>query len=439
MQLALWIAACAGVALLFRRRPVVPALLVLGLWFTVPAAGSYVLTGQPSGSGALHAATWLVLAAVTVQLIFRPRMLLDVAARHTVTTAVLCVVVIMAGLTTLLNTSGGGVMQLVDQVAVPALLFVLIVGGAAGDPRFVQRMRNGLLVLCAVVCLVALAQWQTGSVLFYEDGYAARYWFDPEGTRWMGTLDQPLTLSMAACVIAPLTVSLRSTWLQMLLLALFGAGVLVSQSRVGVAVMAGVVVFVVLASRKPVILKVLMLAVFGGLASLALYASLAEGLLERLGNDNGSAAARGSAFTSFLASWPDYLLTGLGVNSSYRVAEEANLGTSLESSFLMYAVDLGLVFTLLYFGLMLGLVVRNLWDTFSGGLAVAGLLAVAIPMTYSGLATRSAAATLLWTVVALAVAEGTRRRSLAHARQPVWPHPEALPPALVPVGGKAAG
>lgn len=410
MQLILWLLACVAAALLLRRRPAAAALLVLGIWFTVPAAGSYLLTGQDSGSLSLHAATWLIFAVVGVQLIAAPSVMAGAVATHIYVVVILLMVLGSAVLSTIFSKVDGGTVLLIDQIVAPALFFLFITGSSVLDPQLVVRLRNGLLALGALVCVVGLAQWVTGSVLFYEDGFATRYWFNPEGTRWMGLLDQPLALSMAACVIAPLTIRLRWAWLQVLLLVLLGAGVLVSQSRVGVMIMIAVVLFVILANPKPVMVRVGMAAVIGAITAWAVSSPLAEGLLERLQDDNGSAEARGFAISTFLSDWPQFLLTGHGVNSSYQIAEEAGLGTSLESSFLMYGVDLGIFFSLLYFGALLMLLLVSFRRTFSSGLAIAGLLAIVIPQTYSALATRSVAGILLWTVIAMVACENQRRR-----------------------------
>lgn len=416
MQLVLWLLGCGAVAFLLRRRPAAAALLVLAVWFTVPAAGNYLLTGQVNGALSLHGATWLIFAIVAVQLVTAPSVLADAVANHVYAVVILLMVLGSAILSTTVGNYGGGSVLLIDQIVAPALFFLFLVGSSALDPKLITRLRNGLLVLGSLVCVVGLAQWVTGSVLFYEDGFATRYWFNPEGSRWMGLLDQPLALSLAACVIAPLTLTLRWTWLQILLLGIFGAGVLVSQSRVGLAVMVGVVLFVIAANRKSVPARFGMVLVMGGLTAWALSTPLAEGLLDRLQDDNGSAEARGFAVTTFLSDWPQFLLTGHGINSSYQIAEEAGLGTSLESSFLMYGVDLGIFFSLLYFGLLLMLVLRGFRRTLPSGLAVAGLLAVIIPQTYSALATRSVAAVLLWTIMAMLVCQDAESRREAPVR-----------------------
>ena len=285
MQLVLWLLGCAAVAVLLRRKPAGAALLVLALWFTVPAAGSYLLTGQENGVLSLHAATWLIFAVAAVQLATAPSVIGGAIARHIYVVVILLMVLGSAVLSSVFSEVADGTVILVDQIVAPALFFLFLVGSSEIDPKLISRLRNGLLVLGSLVCGVGLAQWLSGSVLFYEEGFATRYWFNPEGTRWMGLLDQPLALSLAACVIAPLTVRLRWAWLQVLLLSLFGAGVLVSQSRVGVMVMIGVVLFVVTASPRPVVARIAMVGVLGGLTVWALSSPLARSEERRVGKE----------------------------------------------------------------------------------------------------------------------------------------------------------
>ncbi|MGW9402462.1 O-antigen ligase family protein [Arthrobacter sp. NPDC055585] len=413
MQLIGWIGACLLLAVFLRRRPAIAAFAVLALWFAVPAVGSYLLTGQNSGAVSFHAASWLVFAVFAVQVLSAPTVLGDAIARHIYAVVAWAMVMAAAAASTQLAGSGGGMVLLMDQILTPGLFFLYIVANAARHPEMIRQLRNGLLLLGALVCLVALAQVVSGKVLFYESGFSTRYWFKPERGRWMGTLDQPLALSLAACVIAPLVAGLRRTWLQAVLLGLLSAGVLASQSRVGLAVMVIVVLYVLLGRRRGFFSTVALGAVLAAFAAWVISSPLAAGVLARLEDDTGSAQARALAMDAFLREWPDFLFTGGGINSSYRLAEEVGLGTSLENSFLMYAVDFGIFFSAIYFGLLLVLATRSLRFTFTSGYAVAALLAIAIPQTYSALATRSVAAILLWTVVALAVAEGERRRTTA--------------------------
>lgn len=423
MQLAAWGGLCLVFAVLMRNRPLVCVVFVLSLWFLVPAVGSPLITGQLSGPVSFHAATWLIVAVAAVQLVHKTDTFLGVIARHFLLFLVLGVVVCAAILATKTGAGGSGLVILVDQVIAPVLFFAVIVSVGSVDPGLNLKLRRTLLVLASVVSLVALAQWLTKSVLFYEQGFARQYWFNPDDNRWMGTLDQPLALSFVLSAIAPLLVGLRNAWLQLSLLVLFAVGVLVSQSRVGILVFAVITVYVVVRSRTRFVLKAFMMLALGAAGYLIFASSLVAGIQSRFADDTGSTAARQAAIGFFVDSWRQYLLAGDGISSSYQVGQAAGLGTSLESSILMYAIDIGIFFALLYFGAMGVIVLRAIWIQRAPGLVLAGILVVLIPQTYSALATRSVAGILVWTILAMVVVatDDAARKPIRPARaEYVW-------------------
>ncbi|NOJ60748.1 hypothetical protein [Arthrobacter sp. 260] len=405
MQLAAWVILCGGFALSFRSRPAVSLVAILTLWFLVPTVGSPLITGQPTGPLSMHAATWLIVATFVVQLERDPAALFDTVARHIYAFLALGVVIAAAVLTTLTRIGGGGTVLLVDQIIAPVMFFLLVLATAHRTPALVSWLRIALLSLAAIVSAVAVAQWFSESVLFYEDGFLTQYWFNPDNRRWMGVLDQPLTLSMAMCVLAPLVAGARAV-IQVPLLALMSTAVMVSQSRVGLVIFILVLAYLVLFSRTGPFAKVGMVLALSAAGAALLATPVAEGLLGRIEDDTGSFAARSEATASFFASWTDYLMVGSGIGSSYGVAEESGLSTSLESSILMYSVDLGIVFAVLYFGVLLAFVLKYANRTGVRGLGLAALLAVLIPQTFSALGTRSAAGILMWAVIAMLVAAG---------------------------------
>ena len=407
MQLAAWIGVCLAAAFLLRKRVRVPLAAVLGLWLLVPAIGSATLTGVSSGPMSVHAATWLVATIFLVRLLHDPASLRMVLGAHFLLFLILGLVIVAAYLATSTSANGGGMVLLVDQLVVPVLFFLLLLADAVRGAGLVVMLRTVLLALVALVCAVAVAQWLSGNVLLYEAGFKTQYWFARESGRWMGTLDQPLALSLFICLAAPLLGGVKRRWLQLLLLALMAVGMLISQSRVGLAALAVTVVATVIFAPWRTWTKAAMLLVVG--AGGALIASpLVAGVAARVADDSGSAEeARGLAFEYFLGRWGDYAVAGEGSGASFLLGERAGLETSFESPTVMYSVDFGVLFALLYFGsmavLVLGAALRTGIRSGYPGLLLAGLMAVVIPQTYSSLATRSAAGILVWTVLAMVV------------------------------------
>lgn len=407
MQLAGWVVLCGLVSYALRRRPLLCVVGILGLWVLLPAIAGGLLTGRDQGSLSLHPATWLILTTLAAQLLHNHRSLLRIVARHIYLSIALALVIAVAILTTKYGLTGSGSAVVLDQLVGPVCLFVLVMVAIATAPRALDVLRNTLVCLATATSLIAIAQWLTGQAIVYESSYSTLRWFAATAVvhgRWMGTLDHPLTLSFLICLAVPLVVGISRRWLQFTLLAILGTGLIITQSRIGLAAMAVGVAYVVFRTRTTAGVKVVLGALVAGAVYVASATAATAGISQRLVDDTGSAAARGAAFTFVVHHWPDFLVAGDGVTSNYQVARAAGLTTSLESSILMYAVDIGVVFTVLYFGAQLVIVLRAVGRPTYPGLLLTAVIALVIPQTYSALGAGSAAGALLWTVLAMVVA-----------------------------------
>jgi len=410
MQLVAWIALCVVVAVLTRNHPRIYLSAAVVAWFAIPVVGSRLVTGEAGGPLSFHPATWLIAASAGVQLLHNPRAVAAAVAHKVHIFLALALVAGAAVAATVVHR--GSFVVLVDQLLAPVTFFLLILAAGLADAGLLAVLKNLLVTLGVAVSTVALTQTLMGQVIFYESGFLTQYWFDPEDNRWMGTIDQPLALSLALCMIAPLVAGLRHPGLQLVMLVLFGAGVLASQSRLGIIAYALVAVFAVLRSRIPWQGKVPLTAILAGAAWFVAGSTLSAGVAQRFADDTGSTAARADALGFFLTRWQDFLVAGEGMSASYRVSAAGGLITSLESSILMYAVDIGVVFALLYFGVMAVLIARNWRQRACPGLALGSLMGLLIVQTYSALATRSVAGILIWTMLALLVLAGRQPGSL---------------------------
>lgn len=415
MQLVLWIGLCLAASFLFRTRVRVMFAAVLCLWILVPAVGSSLITDVSTGPLSFHAATWLVLSIVAIRMLHDPWSIQEALARQFFLFLALALAVAAAFLASALSGAGGGMVLLMDQIVIPGLFFLALLSDAVRGEGLVATLRSVLLALAAIACVVVIVQWLTDSVLFYESGFRRQYWFDEEQTRWMATLDQPLALSLFLCLAVPLLAGLKRRWLQLLLLVLMVVGILITQSRVGLAALAVAVLATVLFAKWRIWAKAAVLLVMAGAGAGLMVSPLVTGVAERVADDTGSAEARGLALDYFLDRWSDYALAGEGIGASYRLADSAGLETSFENPIVMYSIDFGLLFALLYFGSMAALVLGAALTAGPRigypGLLLAGLMVVVIPQTYSSLATRSAAGILVWTVLAMVtIAAGEARQ-----------------------------
>ena len=403
MQLALWFVVCLGMTLLFLRRPVVVVLSAVTLWCVVPGVAGHHLTGEDSGVLALQPAVALVLVAAGVQALYRPRFVARVVRSRPEWAVLLGTVTVVALLTGYLNGLGrASITTAVNQVLGPVLLFLLIGAVVLQQPAHVELIRRWLLGLAALEALIAVAQKLSASPLVFVSDYDQQVFRRTSPDRWMGTFDHPLVLSLFLCLAIFWLTGLRRTWLAMTLMVLFGAGILMSQSRVGaLAAFVGIGYFV-LRSRAPVDRRLLVLALVLASAAAAVRLGAVEDVLARVQDDTGSSTARKLALEYFVDNFRDYAWLGRGVNSSFDVSDGAGLGTSFESAFLMYTIDLGFVVAALYFGVMGWTVLRSAGRSKVPGLTGAAAAALVVPQTFSALSGLTAAPALVWTACGLA-------------------------------------
>lgn len=409
-RLLLCIALAAALALLLRTRPVVAVALAITAWVAIPAVAAQVFTGQATGPLAIHPATWLVLAVFGVQLLFRPGPIGSAAARYPLV-VVFGVVFVSGSLWTSVANDTGGIRLLLDQILAPMLVFVLLVSSASGSRRDLMLVRNTILVLAAVQSVLTIVQARLGRMILFEANYETLPWFNPlKFDRWMGTTDSPLILAYLLCIAAALAVGVREVGLRLALLGLYLVSVLITQSRVGVGVVCAVILYTVLRSRMAIWARGLAAAAVAGAGYILLTSTLVVGFASRLADDTGSADARQRALVFIFGNWAGYLFAGEGLTASYTVARGAGLETSIESSILMYAVDVGWALTLVYFGTQVGLILRHGFRHRLAGASMAAVIALVLPQLSSALAWSNLSGTLLWTTLALLVLASTLGR-----------------------------
>ena len=119
--------------------------------------------------------------------------------------------------------------------------------------------------------------------------------------------------------------------------------------------------------------------------------------------------------------------TGVAAEAGYGFAQAAGLVTSLESSPMMYAVDLGLLTAAVYFGMQGVILLRHLPTAWRTGEAASAAVAMGIPLFSSSLAYSNASAAVLWSALALvALSPGARA---AEGQRGSADHPAATAPA----------
>lgn len=402
MHLAVWLVLSVIVSYALRHRPLVLVGVALTIWTMVPAAANPILVGTLAGSYSYKAASWFIFCGVSLQVLGNPRGLLEEIGRRFGSYLCLLLVIAEATLVTRMSPGKGGIVLLVDQVIAPVLMFLLVGVGLAAGGVSITLLRNWIVVLAATEAVFALVQFVAKSSVVYKSYYASLYFYHPAtNTRWMGTTDSPLTLSLLLCVAVPFLAGLRRPALQLSLIIFMGAGVLTTESRTGLVAFAIGAIYVVLVSQMRMSVKYLTFLLLVAAGYLAAGSVIAAGVQNRIVNDTGSTLARSAAWEFFFSHWTDYFFSGDGVSSSYVVSKSAGLQSSFESSIIMYSIDIGIMFALLYFGVQAMLVLRSLGTGTPKGAIIVGLVLIIVPQTYSALAAESLAGPLLW--VALSV------------------------------------
>jgi hypothetical protein len=402
-HLAAWLMVALSVSFLLRDRPIHCACLALAVWTFIPSVAAGHVVGAVSGPLAAHPATWLILAQAGVCLLLRPRPMTKALSRYLYVWLVGVVFIVAAVVTSQLMQSHGLVL-LLDQVVGPLVLFWIIVSYGREQEGSVYLLRGTIIGLAVVESVLALVQKSQHSILVYGGDYANLYWFDPlRFQRWMGTTDSPLVLATLICVAAPLAVGLRNTLLRMSSMLIMLLGAITSQSRVGVAVMCVMLVYLLARGRMGVFTRLVAVTLLFFAARAILSSTLVSGISSRLSNDTGSSRARGLAWGVFGDLLHSLILTGNGLTSNYRIASEAGLQTSLESSFLMYTVDLGLLLTVAWFGVQVVIAIVHGTRRPPVGMLPAVVIALAVPQTFSALAFSNLVGVLMWSALGLLV------------------------------------
>lgn len=407
MLLVVWVAACILASAVFRRYPVELILASLAVWTLVPGVAGSVLVGHPNSSLAFHPATWLILTTLVTQLATDPRAIAGAIVRRFIFVVSSLLVIAAAVLETKAGQSQHGLVLAIDQMAASFFAFLVVMAGLYRDPSRGRILRNGVITLAAVEAGWAIVQYAAHSPILYKHDYEQRYWYTAGFKRWMGTTDHPLVLALLLCAAIPLLTGLHKAWVQQVLLILMLAGIVITESRAGVVAGGVGAVYVVLASRASMSRKVMGIVVLAGAALTIALSSLSNGVSDRIANDTGSAVARGTALDYFLQNWRHYFLSGGGVNSSYTVATNAGLKSSFESAFLIYSIDIGIVFAVLYFGGLLVVALRNTGRSYRGAW-LSAVVVLVLCQTFSSLGVDTLVGPLLWLLVALAATTAPR-------------------------------
>lgn len=417
MQLLAWLLVSLLFAIALNKRPFGCALAALILWCAMPGSAGHYLTGFRTGFTWVHPAAVFITTVLVVQAVLGwPALRRVLKERRSWVNIALIVILVAASGTTSFGSRWSLITAVVDQLIGPLALFFLL--GAAIDehPRRLLRLRSTILTIAAVESVLAIIQAQARRTFVWSEDYARQYWFSEDFNRWMGTFDHPLILSFFLSCAIFLLAGLRRWWLIAGLLTLFSVGILMTESRVGSIVALLGWIYVMLRGRVNGAGRTAFVLATAAAAYTGYRLGAGEALRARITDDSGSLGARQQALGYFLEHWSDFIWTSRGLNASLAFAREVGLETSFESSFLMYAIDLGLITAVLYFGWIVAILLRSgSLGALPGSIAAAAVGLVEV-QSFSGLSGITAVPAVLWSLLALAAFSANRTAAKAPSR-----------------------
>lgn len=320
---------------------------------------------------------------------------------------------LVAGVTSLLLTAavistllGPGPRYLpgiVDSLLAPLILFFLVIRDRDRAARWSETVRNSLLGIAVFESALALVQFATGRVLFYETARKEFWWYTSDQfNRATSTLDSPLDLAMLLCVALPLAVMARGSVIRIGSMFLLTAGIALTASRLALGLVAVAWLFALLGTKLSLGKKASIAVAAVVSLFVLLQTDLARTALDRLGGSTSSSAARESAVSYVLQNANDFLFLGYGYSRGGSLRDIGVLASSIENALLSFAYDYGAVPTVLWFAVMLLLALVAWQVAERRGLALALTLGLIMTAGYSSLSTRSAATSIFWALVILA-------------------------------------
>ena len=356
MRLLAWVMAGFVLQWATVRRPVVVPAAVLALWLMVPS----VAAARLSGSGfTIHPGSCLCLGALVGSMLRSPAGWLSNAARRHGAVGLLGLVFLVAVLTSAAAERSVITSQLMDGFVCPVALLALIVLGRETDSKLGQNLALVYVLGAAAESVYSVVQHHWGRAVLFESDYARQYWFKATGfDRPMGTLDHPLALALLLVGAIPLVAGIpRRGWQALLAICMF-AGAYTSGSRTGLLLAVAGVGYLILHSSSWLLARVRRVGAAIAVLGYAVDAArqhLDVGVIARFSNDHNSGELRRMALSYFASHWHRYLFAGQGLDGSYQIARSAGLKSSFENPLVMYSIDLGLIFAVVFFAVQLRL------------------------------------------------------------------------------------
>ena len=299
-------------------------------------------------------------------------------------------------------------LKIVVSVLVAPLAYTLVAYSAINRGSTAARLLQLSFFTCLVVNVtVAAGQEILSRPIFFEQINVEYYrWGVFTSGRRAGLMGTPLDLGLLCAVATPLVATVKSPRVRYVLLTTCVIGAAVAQARTSLVVVGATALFVVLSDTRRLIWNVLagVVLVAGG-AQYANSTRALEGVKERFAGDQGD-AYRFQAYGWFADNYHHYLVFGEGPFADPRTIGATT--SSLESTYLVYAYNFGLLFALALLVVQVAYVRRLASGSrHRRALALSGSVFILMVASYSGLAATPQLASLIGLISVFAVGTKT--------------------------------
>jgi hypothetical protein len=407
LQLTLWLAICLTTCIVLNRRPVALLSIVLCSRVALPGVASSLI----SGSSSVHPTTFFIVVVLVWFLLTRPRTLLREFEASPALYFILTVVLMQAFVVTATVREYYDVQLLFNTFFAGSVFVFLVRSVVRSSPDGTRILMLTFIGAAVAQSVLAVAQFLTRSVIFYESARGSFDWFTLDSTRSVGTFDSPIDLAMFCAVAIPMAILLKNTFWKLSFAATMALGAILSQSRIGVLVAALGLLYLLARSKLSLGRRVLAIVATSLGASFLLLVpnELTSGISERVANDENSSALRGSALTTFFNLLPSQPWYGSGTGSSTDLRTSGLLDSSLENGILMHIYDNGLLFGALFVATMIAIPIIGAFRSALTGTSAAAVAAIVMAASFSGIYTGSAASLILFTALSFCAPRVVRR------------------------------
>jgi hypothetical protein len=397
--------ATLGLGAVGLRYVYVPILASLTLWILVPSIAAQSLTHLHGG---YHPSSFIVISAFLLRSLAGRLGTRNIGGRTRFSLLILGIAVALAEAQTVTQGGGRVSVALVNDILAPVLLFVIIVGAATDKSAIAHYIKAAILSLACLESAYSIIQrgiirgGDAGSIPF-ASSYSSQYWF-VYLDRPLGTLDHPLVLGLLLASSIPLAAMIKSRVLQYPIALLLLVGTVAANARVAIVFAITAVAYLILRPEPKWISKAWVSIPMGiGIVAIS-QSSLGISAKERLysfGASDNSTYFRIQAYSYFAHHWSEHLFTGGGVGSASSLGENGILGSSFENPVLTNVFDLGALCTLLFLIPQISALAGGGEGRRSAGVVMAAIGCFAISLTFNSTTVPSAAAPVLWTLLAL--------------------------------------